>query len=186
METRSPLNEEDYRGTTRDRYTNMKDARETEEGLIDLLQDTAINALRASGQVTLEAVKVTRDVIKGALEAGEDVGTGVADSARSLARSTIGGAIDTAGVLGSSAVSTVSTIIAGMVGGLRQITRAATGDRQNSYNRATSFEDSSYRTTDNPFSTKSDPDLEAELRGEAGSATSAHGSEKDPYVVRGY
>lgn len=186
MERRSVMDDEAYRARTRESYKNMRDARETEESLIDLLQDTAINVLRATSQVTMEAVKVTRDVVKGTLEAGEDVGTGIADSARSLAKATIGGAIDTAAVLGSSAVNTASTILAGMAAGMRQITRAATGDRPRPYNRASSFEDTP-DPAQGPFSAASDPDLEAEVRAETGPRKAHNECEQsDPCIMRSY
>lgn len=104
---------------------SVKDMTEMEEELINLVRDTLLNSLRATGSVTSEAANVTRDVTKATVQAGEEIGVVVIHTTSNLAKALIGGALDTAGSVGKSAMSAAGAIMSGMVAGIRDVAVAA-------------------------------------------------------------
>ena len=50
---------------------------EIEAEIVGLVRNTASNSFRASGAVASEGINVTPDIIKGAIQAMEEIGTGL-------------------------------------------------------------------------------------------------------------
>ncbi|MES2300196.1 MAG: hypothetical protein V4582_24395 [Pseudomonadota bacterium] len=89
-------------------------------------EDAASNTLQSAAHVGGTAVHVTRGVIKEAIVATEDVGSGLVGGVSHLAQDIVHGVRD----VGGSAVHSLTDLLVDVVGGVRQVAGAALGHGQ--------------------------------------------------------
>ncbi len=92
---------------------SLKGINEIEAEIVSLVRTTVSNALRTIGVAAHEGITVAKDVMKGAIQATEEVGTGLTLSTKSVAKGIVMGVSDVGGDVVAVATTTVERAVKG-------------------------------------------------------------------------